>query len=88
MTYGTEKCPFPSGSRLLFYTDGLTEAFRGDEEFGPERLLENFSKCQSSKADGILDALWTAIHTFVEGGPQGDDMTALVLCRMKSEPAA
>jgi serine phosphatase RsbU (regulator of sigma subunit) len=33
------------------------------------------------KADGILDALWTAIEEFSEGGPQGDDMTALALCR-------
>jgi hypothetical protein len=44
--------------------------------------MENFSNCKSSKADGILDALWTAIQSFVEGGPQGDDMTALVLCRV------
>ncbi len=82
MSYTSERCPFPPGSRLLFYTDGLTEAFRGDEEYGPERLMESFSKCKSSKADGILDALWTAIQSFVEGGPQGDDMTALVLCRV------
>jgi serine phosphatase RsbU (regulator of sigma subunit) len=82
MRYTSERCPFLPGSRLLFYTDGLTEAFRGDEEFGPERLMENFSKCKSSKADAILDALWTAIQSFVEGGPQGDDMTALVLCRV------
>src|SRR5215472_3275000 len=81
MSYSVERCPFRAGCRLLFYTDGLTEAFRGDEEFGPERLMENFSGCKSLKADGILDALWMAIQTFVEGGPQGDDMTALVLCR-------
>jgi len=82
MSYTSERCKFPPGSRLLFYTDGLTEAFRGDEEFGPERLMEHFSKCNCLKADGILDALWTAIQSFVEGGPQGDDMTALVLCRV------
>jgi len=87
MRYASERCPFPRGSRLLFYTDGLTEAFRGDEEFGAERLMENFSKCLSPKADGILEALWKAIGDFVEGGPQGDDMTALVLCRGTESPA-
>jgi serine phosphatase RsbU (regulator of sigma subunit) len=86
MQYTLERCNFPPGSRLLFYTDGLTEAFRGDEEFGAERLWENFSQCDVLKADGILDALWTAIQTFVEGGPQGDDMTALVLCRKTDSP--
>jgi serine phosphatase RsbU (regulator of sigma subunit) len=86
MSYGIERCPFPAGSKLLLYTDGLTEAFCGDEEFGPERLWDNFSGCESSKADGILDALWTAIQDFVKGGPQGDDMTALVLCRSVDSP--
>jgi serine phosphatase RsbU (regulator of sigma subunit) len=86
MTYTAERCAFVPGSRLLFYTDGLTEVFQGDEEFGPERLLENFSKCQKDKADGILDALWAAIEEFAAGSRQGDDMTALVLCRCADSP--
>lgn len=87
MSYTKESCDFPPGSRLLFYTDGLTETFHDDEEFGPERLLEQFSGCPSPKADGILDALWTAIEKFSDGGPQGDDMTALVLCRAAENTA-
>jgi serine phosphatase RsbU (regulator of sigma subunit) len=81
MRYASERCDFLPGTRLLFYTDGLTEVFKGDEEFGPERLLDEFLRCQAAKADGILDALWAAIQEFSEGGPQGDDMTALALCR-------
>jgi serine phosphatase RsbU (regulator of sigma subunit) len=86
MTYVGERSEFAPGSRLLFYTDGLTEVFRGDEEFGPERLLESFSKCQQDKADGILDALWADIEEFSAGGKQGDDMTALALCRSGASP--
>jgi serine phosphatase RsbU (regulator of sigma subunit) len=92
MRYSVERCPFPPGTRLLFYTDGLTESFRGEEEFGSDRLWNTFSGCDLTNADGILDALWTAIESFVEDGPQGDDMTALVLCREAKnamlEPAA
>jgi serine phosphatase RsbU (regulator of sigma subunit) len=80
MSYTSERGVLAPGSRLLFYTDGLTEVFKGDEEYGPERLMNEFSTCPCEKADGILDALWTAIETFSEGGPQGDDMTALTLC--------
>jgi serine phosphatase RsbU (regulator of sigma subunit) len=80
MSYSGERCRFPHGAKLLFYTDGLTEVFKGDEEFGPERLLDEFCRCPSRKADGILDALWTAIEAFAEGGPKTDDMTALALC--------
>lgn len=81
MQYSGERALFAPGSKLLFYTDGLTEVFRGDEEFGAERLLHEFCTCESAKADGILDALWTALTEFAAGGPQGDDMTALALCR-------
>ncbi len=90
MHYSIEKAVFTPGARLLFYTDGLTEVFCGDEEFGQERLLNVFCTCPSIKADGILDALWTAIGEFAQGGPQGDDMTALALCRgrgKRGEPA-
>jgi serine phosphatase RsbU (regulator of sigma subunit) len=86
MSYSIEKHGFTPGSRLLFYTDGLTEVFQGDEEFGPERLLDEFSKCPAQKADGILDALWKTLDEFAAGGPQGDDMTALALCRWRSNP--
>jgi len=86
MQYQSEHRPFPPGARLLFYTDGLTEVFKGDEEFGPERLMNEFSTCPADKADGILDAIWTAIEAFSEGGPQGDDMTALTLCRGAGAP--
>jgi serine phosphatase RsbU (regulator of sigma subunit) len=59
----------------------LTEVFRGDEEFGTERLLDVFCKCPAVNADDILGALWTAIGEFAQGAAQGDDMTALALCR-------
>jgi serine phosphatase RsbU (regulator of sigma subunit) len=88
MQYTLERSGFEPGSRLLFYTDGLTEVFQGDEEFGPERLLHEFSTCPSCKADGILDALWRALTDFAQGGPQGDDMTALALCRVAEERPA
>jgi serine phosphatase RsbU (regulator of sigma subunit) len=81
MKYSSEEAEIAPGARLLFYTDGLTEVFRGEEEFGPERLMDEFSKCPNEQADGILDSLWTTIEDFAEGGPQSDDMTALALCR-------
>jgi len=80
MRYSIETSEFKPGARLLFYTDGLTE------EFGPDRLLQEFSDCPADKADGILDALWTTLDDFSAGGPQADDMTALALCRWRTNP--
>jgi serine phosphatase RsbU (regulator of sigma subunit) len=84
MRYSSERCGFAPGTRLLFYTDGLTEVFKGDEEFGPERLLDEFLRCPASEADGILKALWATIEEFTDHGSQCDDMTALALCRETS----
>jgi sigma-B regulation protein RsbU (phosphoserine phosphatase) len=88
MTYSSERLVFGQGSRLLFYTDGLTEVFRAEEEFGQDRLLLEFSNTPAQQADGILDALWVAIHGFSGGGPQEDDMTALVLCHLPASAPA
>jgi phosphoserine phosphatase RsbU/P len=79
--YTVETHPFPPGSRLLFYTDGLTEIFQGAEEFGPDRLLAAFQECEGLEAKAILDALWRQTNAFCGGGPQCDDMTALALVR-------
>jgi len=79
--YRSEVADFPPGSRLLFYTDGLTEVFQGDEEFGTERLLASFLKCNSPECTAILDTLWQELHRFAGDEPQQDDMTALALLR-------
>lgn len=80
--YQSETLEFLPGSRLLFYTDGLTEVFRGEEEFGTDRLLETFLQCRSPECAAILDTLWHELQQFSgEESRQDDDMTALALMR-------
>jgi sigma-B regulation protein RsbU (phosphoserine phosphatase) len=81
MQYQAVKASFAPGSRLLFYTDGLTEVYRGDEEFGEERLMEAFRECNSKQCADILDSLWDRLHGFSGNAHQHDDMTALALMR-------
>lgn len=69
------------GSRLLVYTDGMTEVFRGQEEFGEPRLLEAFLACKEPTAERALSSLWHTLEAFSDGQDQSDDMTALVLFR-------
>jgi sigma-B regulation protein RsbU (phosphoserine phosphatase) len=84
MTYAAETLDFPSGSRLLLYTDGLTEVFREDEEFGTERLIETFRSADTAHAEPILDVLWETLGAFSLHAPQTDDMTALAICHLDS----
>ncbi|HUB18583.1 MAG TPA: PP2C family protein-serine/threonine phosphatase [Acidobacteriaceae bacterium] len=82
--YQSEFAAFPPGSRLLFYTDGLTEVYRGDEEFGTERLLASFQQCAAQDSAAILDTLWQELRRFAGNELQEDDMTALALVRMSA----
>jgi serine phosphatase RsbU (regulator of sigma subunit) len=86
-TYKVETFPIPPGTRLLVYTDGLTEVFRGEEEFGEARLLDSFCRCDSVQSEGVLESLWSTLDNFSDGQEQSDDMTALVLLRQAIPPA-
>jgi phosphoserine phosphatase RsbU/P len=81
MEYTSESLAFEPDARLLFYTDGLTEVFQGDDEYGPERLLATFRECKSQDCTAILKVLWQHLAEFSKGEPQQDDMTALALIR-------
>lgn len=82
MTYSSQTIPFSPGSRLLLYTDGLTEVFRGEEEFGEDNLLHEFSSSQTDNSSDILDTLWASLRSFAAGSPQADDMTALAIIHL------
>jgi serine phosphatase RsbU (regulator of sigma subunit) len=89
--YAIERVPIAPGARLLLYTDGLTEVFRGEEEFGQERLMDTFRALETAPAsDGdkaaedTLTSLWTTLDNFTDGAPQQDDMSAIALCRLTS----
>ena len=70
MSYTADSFPFNPGARLLLYTDGLTEVFHGNEEFGPERLVDAFRDLQTRDAEESLEALWAQLRQFSTGGPQ------------------
>lgn len=79
--YASETHELQCGARLLAYTDGMTEVFRGEDEFGTERLIETFRDCPSKECDAILDHIWNTLEAFTTEPEQRDDMTALVLLR-------
>jgi serine phosphatase RsbU (regulator of sigma subunit) len=79
--YASEQFVLDSGSRLLIYTDGLSETCRGEEQFGEDRLLQVFRGCKAINAQGTIESLWAALNEFSDEPHQSDDMSALVLLR-------
>ena len=87
--YSIERVPIEPGARILLYTDGLTEIFQGEEEFGQDRLMDAFRAVDTTQtsdgdrhAEDTLTSLWTTLDTFSGGAPQQDDMSAIALCRL------
>lgn len=80
-SYISQEFLLEPGARLLVYTDGMTEVFRGEEEFGEARLLETFLACGKLTPEQTLSCIWSALDTFSRGYNQFDDMTALALFR-------
>jgi sigma-B regulation protein RsbU (phosphoserine phosphatase) len=80
--YESRSVAFGPGDRLIFYTDGITEAENSNgDEFGDDRLIAAVRSCApASTAAAIVDtvtaevALWT-------GGAVQDDATLIAVAR-------
>jgi sigma-B regulation protein RsbU (phosphoserine phosphatase) len=65
----------PLGSRLLFYSDGITEAENEtDEEYGLVRLQEHFSRTDASAESLIKD-----VRSFADGPGLRDDASVILV---------
>ena len=65
---------------LVFYTDGVTEARRGREQFGDERLHETLESCRGQTAAQIADAIERSVLDF--SGPEPSDDIAILVLRV------
>ncbi|MEN6524954.1 MAG: SpoIIE family protein phosphatase, partial [Candidatus Polarisedimenticolia bacterium] len=74
--------PFPPGSRLVIYSDGVTDQrnSRGDS-FGPERLLRAVQNAEGKPPRGLIEAVRDELEFFAGDAPQDDDTTIAVLAR-------
>jgi sigma-B regulation protein RsbU (phosphoserine phosphatase) len=74
-TYPEYSVTLKPGTRLLFYTDGITEAMNGsDEEFGSARLVEHFLR-----PTACVEALIEEVRRFGHGSKHADDATAVLI---------
>jgi phosphoserine phosphatase RsbU/P len=74
-TYSEAQIKLAPGSRLLFYSDGITEATNPEgDEYGPERLEEHFRRSEAS-AESILED----VRRFANGEGLHDDATVILV---------
>jgi sigma-B regulation protein RsbU (phosphoserine phosphatase) len=77
--YGQSTLATGRGDRLVFYTDGITEARdAAGDEYGDERLRAVALACRASTADEMKDALLSDVNAFTAGRFE-DDATLIVV---------
>jgi sigma-B regulation protein RsbU (phosphoserine phosphatase) len=70
------------GDSLVFYTDGITEAFSSDGEiYGEERLRAAIQDASAASAQAVLAAIDASVDTFIADATPSDDRTLMVLRR-------
>ena len=80
--FKSESLQLNPGDALYLYTDGVTEAENKDHElFGESRLQAVLSAQKGAESREIIEAVSSAVKEFVDGAPQSDDITQLVIRR-------
>ena len=78
-TYDTATVDLRAGDALIFYTDGVVEAFdEKGQEFGNTRWIEAIRALPESNAQESLQFLMKRVDEFVGVTRQSDDITCLV----------
>jgi len=74
-TFTEQRVEMSSGSRLLLYSDGITEAMNSvSEEYGDKRHKEHMNNPAAS-----IQSLLDNVTTFLNGFPASDDMTVVMI---------
>ncbi len=78
--YLSQTRPFPAGSTVVLYSDGITEAEDiEDQEFGNERLEALLQEHIDCSANMIRNQIADAVDAFVGEAPQKDDETIVIV---------
>ncbi len=77
--YEAESVTLKPGTRLIAYTDGVTEAENAAlEQYGEERLLHEASLIDPSMDNqAVVDQIYRSVLAFADGNPQNDDITMM-----------
>ena len=81
--FGERIVALEPGDVLVFYTDGVTEAFSpGGDIYGEGRLQAAIEAAADTPAQAMLEAICASVSDFVGDNPPSDDLTLMVLRRL------
>jgi len=65
------------GDLLVIFSDGVTEAARGEEEYGEARLIHGLQASRHLPVNEIVQTVFASVQSF-SAGAQADDLTLLI----------
>ena len=91
-TYTLQEVQIYTGTTLLLFTDGLTEAMDADNaQFQMDRINEVANKAlaqQQYEPHQLIDQMTDAVHQFVGAAEQSDDLTMMAIQYIKQQSNA
>jgi sigma-B regulation protein RsbU (phosphoserine phosphatase) len=80
LTFERTELTLRPGDALVFYTDGVSEAFNPEDEcYGDDRLIADTTLLSGQSAPSLTAELLKKVHTFANGAPQSDDIAIMTL---------
>ncbi len=87
-TYEAPTAALQPGASLLLVSRGVVEASYKKEEFGLERVKQQFERSPMESAKGMATAILDGAQQFMRDAPAQNDFTALALVRAAKGQAA
>ncbi len=82
-SYGNDEIKIADTSRIIMFTDGVTEAENSKQDlYGEERLLELLKKQPDTNNEQLIKLLLEDLQSFVGDADQSDDITLLILNKL------
>lgn len=79
--YSENRVALAPGDTLMLYTDGLSEARRGNEEYGPDRVAQLAAARREQSPTALVRSFVEDVQAFQQAAPPADDLTIMVLRR-------
>jgi sigma-B regulation protein RsbU (phosphoserine phosphatase) len=73
----------PRGATVVVYSDGVSEAARGEEQFGDRQFARVLGECGGLSATEVAERIRTEVDSWLGDERQDDDVTLFVLRRLE-----
>ena len=83
LDYSFNKVKLEKGESLILYSDGLSEAFNGEDEYGEEKIKKVIESNYQNKSKQIVEALRNDVREFMKGISMKDDLTIMAISRIE-----